>query len=486
MNEPPNQTVNRAGWLGSLVDARRGELPLLLMAAAFHFLLFFAYYMLRPLRSEIQSEHAQQQDALYTATFVSVLIFVPLYAVLIANRPRRVFLPIVYAFFAVNLAAFWWVFRFGSDHFLKWTEWTYFVWVSVFNLFAVSVFWGFMADVFRPEQAKRLFGAIAAGASVGGLAGSAFTASNVDAFGRANLVLLAGIVLGASAAFVWPLDRLARRTAGSWAGATIPATNIVSDTSGEPKRSALAGLLAIVRSPYLLGICGFIFLFTLSSTFLDQTRAYFVQAAISDRDARTEFFAWQETAVNAATLVVQLFIVGRIMRWFGVATALAGLPVLSILGFTALGFTLLPLSDGIAAAGAEQAGVTLIDDPLVRRAMIAIVFFEVIQRMARYALAKPSREVLFTVVSRNVKYQAKPFIDTVVYRGGDVASAWTYSLLYKAIGLSLASIAFAALPAAGVGIVLAVWLGRKQTALARGAVSSPAGRTEAAANEPHH
>jgi AAA family ATP:ADP antiporter len=427
-------------WIRRLVDVQRGEGVSLSLAALFHFLLLTAYYILRPIRSEVGAEYADNLHWQYTVTFIVMLALVPVYAIVVSRWPRRVFLPVVYVFFALNLVLFRVLFVALEGEALRMAEVAFYVWTSVFNLFAVSVFWSFMADVHDRDAARRLFGAIAAGGSLGAMVGPTITALAVEAAGRGNLFLVSAGVLVAAACVVRPLDRQARRAREARAGAAgAERSSVEIDSESAIRGGAIAGLLTVFRSPYLLAIAGYVALLTLGSTFLDFERSFFLRDAVVDRVDRTETFAWIETIVSVVTMLVQLLVVGRLMKWLGVGITLAALPVINIIGFAALGA-------GLMAGAAGMVFIT-------------IVVFEVAQRAGRYALAKPSRETLFTVVPREDKYKAKAFIDNVVYRGGDASSAWLFTFALSGVGMSLGAIALVALPAFAGGLALSWWLG---------------------------
>ena len=316
-----------------------------------------------------------------------------------------------------------------------WVGYAFFVWTSIFNLFVVSVFWSLMADVFDAEQGKRLFGFIAAGATLGAIAGSVATAWLARHAPALYLLLGSAALLEVSVFCVSRLSRL------SDALLHRPDARGGAPIGG----SAFAGLTNVARSPYLINIGVYILLFTVTSTYLYFQQADVARAHFADRGARTSFFAQVDLAVNVLTLITQLLLTGPIMRRLGVAVTLTVLPALSALGFVAL-----------AAA------------PVVW----VIVAFQVLRRAGNFALAKPSREVLFTVVGREDKYKAKNFIDTVVYRSGDQVGAWSYALLAW-MTLGIRGVALVAVPLSLAWLVTALWLGRRQEALARQHAHAP-------------
>ncbi len=425
-----------ADLLARVVTLRPGELPALLWSFAYFFALLCSYYILRPLREEMGiAGGVENLPWLFTGTFLAMLAAVPAFGALVARLPRRRFVPLVYHFFAVNLLVFYLLLE--LDIATVWVARAFYIWVSVFNLFVVSVFWSFMADIFRNEQARRLFGFIAAGGSAGALLGSALTASLAVPLGPVPLLLVSAAVLELA---VFCVARLLRaRPAGSGGDAS-------SGPAPEPVIGGglLAGITLVLRSPYLLGVAAYILLFTTTSTFLYFQQAHIVAAAFDDPGERARFFAVIDLIVALLTIGVQCLATGRLMMRFGVGPMLAFLPLLTLAGF--------PL---LAAAPT----------------LAVVVSFQAGRRAVNFALAKPAREVLFTVVGREQKYKAKNVLDTVVYRGGDAVSGWAFAGL-AALGLGLPAIALVTVPVAGLWLALGLGLGRAQD---RRAAQAPAG-----------
>lgn len=397
----------------NLLRAERHEWPALGWAFVYFFLLLAAYYVLRPVRDALAVQAgAGQLQWLFTATFVAMLALVPAYGWLCARLPRAKFLPAVYGFFVLNLLFFYFFPQPG----------VFFVWLNVFNLFAVSVFWSLMADLFSPEQATRLFAAIAAGGSCGAIAGPALTAAAATTLGTQNLLLLSAALL--SAALLSMLQLLA------W-GRQHP-------RQGEPPAdeplggSILAGARAALTSPYLLGICAYLFCYTVLSTSLYFQQVDIVGKAIPEVAERTRFFATVDLAVNAIALLLQLAVSARLAKRIGAGWMLALMPLVSIAGFAALG---------------------------IAPTLAVLVVVGVTRRAGEFAISKPMREALYTAVSREDRYKAKGFTDTVVYRGGDALSGWIFNAL-RAAGLGAGAIAWAAVPVAGAWLAIAFWLGR--------------------------
>jgi len=422
-------------FLCRVLRAERHELPALAWAFAYFFALLAGYYVLRPVRDEMGVQAGLGRlPWLFTATFVAMLVLVPLYGWLCARLPRAQLLPAVYAFFALNLVVFWALIESGVS--ARVLAPAFFVWVSVFNLFVVSVFWSFMADLFDTAQAARLFGAIAAGGSCGAIAGPTISALAAAPLGTANLMLVAAAFLGAAIVCIARLGRWAER----------------HPRSGEPKAEAplggsmLAGARAALSSPYLLAICGYLLCYTTLSTALYFQQLAIVGAEIADAAARTRLFATLDLAVNSLTLILQLLAFARLGALIGAAWMLALLPLVSLAGFAWLA----------AAPG-----------------LAALAVFSVARRACNFALSRPVREALYTVVTREERYKAKAFIDTVVYRGGDAFAAWLLGAL-RALGLGFAAVSLAMLPLGAAWLGLAFFLGARMKAWTRADAHSSA------------
>jgi AAA family ATP:ADP antiporter len=416
------------------VDVREHETAALIWSCAYFFFVLSAYYVIRPVRDEMAVAGGVEHLAwLFTATLVGMLLVHPLFTALVSRLPRRRFVPLIYRFFIVNLVAFFLLFRAADAAQAVWIGRIFFVWTSVFNLFVVSVFWSLMADLYRPAQSQRLFGLVAVGGTAGAVLGSSITSGLAHLLGPTNLLLVSALLLEVAA-------RAARALDGEEGTLVLAAGQAEDDTRGGAARppegviggGVLDGIRDVARSPYLLGIAGLMLLFTITSTFL-----YFQQAAIvarafeGAREARTRLFANMDLAVNVLTLVTQVFLTGRLLRWVGVGIGLAFVPLLSLLGFALLG-------------GAPVLAVLLL--------------FQVLRRAANFAIQRPAREVLYTVLPRSEKYKAKNFNDTFVYRLGDQLGAWSYTAIAW-VGLGLSGLAFTMVPLSALWLLLALWLG---------------------------
>ena len=432
-------------WLERVVVLRPGEGRALAWSFTYFFCLLAGYYVLRPLRDEMGiAGGVRNLQWLFTATFVAMLAAVPVFGAMVARLPRRRFVPLVYHFFVANIAIFWLLltFDFGKVHVAR----VFFVWISVFNLFAVSVFWSFMADLFASEQAKRLFGFIAAGGSAGALLGPALTVGLAVPLGPVNLLFIAALFLELAVLCARRLELVAASN-----GSTAPTAGLTAVVAtAQPAHSAkteaaalgggwFAGIAMVLRSPYLAGIALWVFLLSLAGTFLYFQQANIVAAASDDPGVRTRIFATIDLSIGILTIIVQFFATGRLLARFGVGRAAAALPLVFGLGFLALAFT-----------------------PM----LLVVIAFQAIQRTANFALSNPAREVLFTVLEREEKYKAKNVIDIVVFRGSDALSGWLFTVL-RGAGLELSTISLATVPLAVVWLVLALALGRAQERRAR-------------------
>ncbi len=423
------QPGGAAALFQRLVDIRREEMRAVLLSAAYFFFILSGYYILRPIRDEMGAAGGVENIPwLFTGTLAGILLAQPLFAALVARVPRRRFIPATYRFFMLNLLLFFVALRFLPETQHVWIGRVFFIWLSIFNLFVVSVFWAFMADLYRREQGKRLFGFIGLGGTIGAITGAGLTAFFVERVGSLNMLLVSIVFIEAGVWCVHALGRYARSSARE------PEPGAESqDGERTIGGTSWAGITHVLRSPYLLGICLYMLLYTIGSTVLYIAQADIINRHFTDTDERTAFFASIDLAVNVLTLFTQAFLTGRIMKWLGVALTLSLVPALSVVGFFALG-TLPTLA--------------------------VFVVFQVMRRGGNYALARPSREVLFTVVPREEKYKAKSFIDTFVYRIGDQVGAWSYAGLL-ALGLGLSAISFIAMPVSAVWLLVSLWLGRR-------------------------
>jgi AAA family ATP:ADP antiporter len=416
--------------LKRMVDVRPAELRALGWSWLYIFAVLSSYYILRPIRDEMGvAGGVDNLQWLFTGTLLGMIAVNPPFAALVAKLPRIRFIAFTYRFFGANLLIFILLLHGASSEQNIWIGRAFFIWASVFNLFVVSVFWAVMVDVFDTEQSKRLFGFIAAGATLGGIMGSSLTAAFAKDVPATNLLLVSALLLELAVFSVRRLSRL------SDALHRRPAARVDELPIGG---SVLSGVIHAFKSPYLANLGVYILLFTITSTFLYFQQAEIAKQSFADRGARTAFFARVDLWVNVLTLGAQLFLTGKVLRVIGVGFTLAMLPALSVIGFS--GLALAPI-------------------------MTVLVIYQVLRRAGNFAFARPTREVLFTVVAREDKYKAKSFIDTVIYRTGDQLGAWAYAGLGFA-GLGMIGISVVAVPLSLVWLFNSVWLGRKQEKLA--------------------
>jgi AAA family ATP:ADP antiporter len=406
-----------------------------LWAFASFFTLLAGYYVLRSLREEMGIRGGVENLPWnFTATFALMLVALPLYSRLVARVPRARAVPLVYRFFLVTLLAFWVLLRLGAAPAA--VARALFVWVSVYGLFVVSVFWSLLVDLFTTDQAKRLFGFVAAGGSAGAIAGPVAVEFVVGLVGVPNLVLLSALLLEGSTQAMgriigWSRRSRATRTRDA-EGAGDPGD--LGEPGGPLGGSAWSGVAFVFRDRYLLAIAAQMLLFTLGSTLLYFQVAHLVAASGLDSVSRTRLFARVDLAVNVVALLTGALATGRLVRWLGLGAALAFVPALSAAGFALV-------------AGWPT--------------FWALAAFQALRRAASYAVERPAREVLFTVVTREERYKSKAFIDTVVYRAGDAGSAWLARGL-AAAGAGVAGSLLFAVPIGLAGVGLALWLARAE------------------------
>jgi AAA family ATP:ADP antiporter len=374
-----------------LLNVERGEAPAVVAGVSMLFLLFTSYFMLRPVRETMGiAAGVDRLQWLFTATFAVSLAVLPLFGWLASRVPRRRILPWVYGFFVLDLLGF--AVAMSADPDNAWVGRTFYVWLSVFNLLAISLAWSVLADVFASAEARRLFALIAGGASLGGLAGPVVGVALVGSIGHAGLLILAAMLLATSALAAEWLHRWRDRHGSECEDQRRP------PLGGNP----FAGLTKVFGSPYLLGLSAFVLLLASVSTFLYFEQARIVAATFADPTRQTQVFGAIDAIVQALAIVTQVFVTGHLARRLGVGVLLVAVPLAMAAGFVWL-------------AHAPQFAV--------------FVVVMVVRRAGEYALVRPGREMLFTTVAAEDKYKAKNFIDTVVYRGGDAVSGWIKRLL---------------------------------------------------------
>ena len=399
-------------------------------AVAWSFVYFFcvlsAYYMLRSVRETMAVEGGVQNVPwLFSSTFVVMLAVTPVFGWVASRYPRRQFLPWVYYFFVINILLFWAGFSYAINNGLSfvWLGRAFFVWLSVFNLFVVSVFWSFMADIYTREQSRRLFGVISAGGSAGALLGPLATGSLVVPIGFQNLLPISASLLLFG---VYCINRLRNWVESEHRGELDSTMASAAPLGG----TLLGGVTLVTRSKYLSAIGLASIIASLLGTALYMFMTELVGEAFATTDERTRTFAFIDAATNTMAMLVQLLIVKRAVWRFGVGVTLSLLPIISIIGFT-----LVAINPSFLAVAAVQA----------------------IRRAVGFGLSKPTNDMLYSVVTPEEKYKSKNFIDTAVYRGGDLIGTWTVRALW---GLGFAGISIVLLPFATLWVAIALWLGK--------------------------
>jgi AAA family ATP:ADP antiporter len=414
----PSELLNRA------VNIEAHEIRATLSSFSFVFVLMAAYYILRPVRDAMASDWTDAEVSwLWTLNFFFSAIAVSLYGGAVSKLRFRSLVTSVYAFFALSFLLFYVSTQISGDREL--IDKSFYVWISVFSLFHISVFWSFMADLFNKTQSLRLFGFIGAGASAGGLAGPAIPAFFAGSIGTDNLILIATVLLLLTIPIIGFLQRLKKVDLHN------DSLQVGSDNLEYIGGNPLSGFSEFLKSPFLLGIGLFILLYTSIGSFV-----YFELKnllADYDRETRSQIWASMDLVVNSLTLVIALFITGRMASRFGLAFTLASVPVL--------------ISGGMLVIAAAPT-------------VAMVVGLQIIRRAGNYAITRPGREMLFTAVDRETRFKAKPVIDIVVYRGGDMLNAWAFTGLTQGLGLGLAAVAGVGALIAALWAVVGIYLGR--------------------------
>lgn len=408
----------------AVAKVESNELSATLLAFVFVFVLMTSYSILKPLRDALAADWGNVGLSLtWTANFGLSLVAVAAYGFALTYVRFRTIVPAVYVFFSLTFFLLFVIRSQGLDPVL--INKGFYVWVSVFSLFNLSVFWSFMTDIFNSEQARRVFGVIAAGTTAGAIAGPLITATLVDELGANGLLLLSSVLLFFPVFAIPALRRLKETQLGN--------EELVADLSAQQALGSkpLAGFSVLFSDRYLLGICAFILFYVTINTFV-----YFELQTLTREyslEFRAKIWSWIEITTNVLTLVTAALITSRIVIRLGMQTALTLMPVLVALGILAL----------VAAP-----------------VLLVLAIFQIGRRVGNYAITRPSREMLFTVLNREVRFKAKPVIDVAVYRGGDVLTAWLFTLLADRAGLGLSGIAFVIGGIAVFWALTAVWLGR--------------------------
>jgi ATP:ADP antiporter, AAA family len=417
-----------SNFLEKVTGARANELSAAALSFAYFFCLLASYYVLRPIRDEMAVQIGKNGLAeIFTYVFFTMLAVMPIFGWLMARLPRKKLLVWMYVFFALNLVGFNFYFA-GAGQQTPFVARIFYVWVSVYNLFVISVFWSFMADLFTSDQAKRIYGFVAAGGTIGALAGPTITVNLVGVIGAKNLLLVSAAFLMVTIALIQALV--------SWEKSNAVSEQDKAQLAKEEKPmggSIWAGIRDVVTDPYLLAICGFLFLYALLSSLLYFAQIDLLPKAIPDSVERIQLLAKTDLAVNIITLAIQLLAFGKLMTKLGPKFMLVSIPVVSIFGFVALA---------------------------ISPVLTVLLVFGVLRRAGEYAVSKPARETLFNVLPTEQKYKAKNVIDTLVHRTGDVSSTWIITLLSRA-GVNLQTMSTAAVPLAIIWTAVAWWLGSR-------------------------
>ena len=426
--------------LQRFTNVRKDEIPALIVSVLFFFCVLTALMVIRPAREALGMRSGLDTVRwLFVGTALVTLAVNPIFGFLVSRFRRVAFVGATYLFFALSLVVFWGLITFAPEVTGEVSGRVFYVWFSVFNLFSTMVFWAVMVDRFSLEQSTRLFGAIAVGGTLGAMFGPWLAWTYVEALGTANLILIAVGFLGLAIVCAAVLGRL--RPGGQ---AEAVAAGVSGGAAAEADRaiggSPWEGFKAVVRSPYLLGICVFVLIMAIMATFIYFTRLAMVAEMTTDMDQRTGFFAQIDFWTQFATFALQLLLTGHIMRRLGVGVAMALLPLTVVLGFV-----------GLAITGT----------------FAALILLEAAYRAMQRGITRPARETLFTVVSREDKYKAKAVTDTFVYRAGDVVGAWSEGLLAR-LGAGLVGLTAVVIPMAVGWAALSLWLARRQLRIAAG------------------
>ena len=434
---PPQPDSAFHRFLTKIIDVRPSEVPALAWSWLYIFSLLSSYYIMRPIRDQMGvAGGVNNLQWLFTGTLIGMLVLNLPFSWLVQTFPREKFIAISYRFFAANILLFALALYAATPEQTIWVGRIFFIWTSIFNLFVVSIFWQMIVDVFTSEQGKRLFGFIAAGATLGAISGSAFTVSTVEYLAPTYLMIGAAVMLEVAVFCVRRLSGLS---------SSLSERPVAEQSEAPIGGTLLSGFRDALSSGYLLNVSLFLLLYAVTSTFLYFQQAAVVSHSFESRAAQTAFFASVDLGVNVLTLAVQLFLTGRILKRFGVGTTLSMLPVFSVIGFGAV--ALIPT-------------------------LASVVGFQLIRRAGNFAIARPTREVLFTVLPREDRYKAKSFIDTAVYRLGDQLGAWSFALLTM-LGLGLTQVSVVAAAVSGCWLANSWWLGRRQEVLARQQEAKP-------------
>ena len=400
------------------------EIRAILLSFSFVFLLMTAYFILRPVRDAMSSDWTDTELSwLWTSTFFFSFLAVSLYGEIISRIKFNYVVPGVYVFFSISFFAFNFLSLMLIDPDI--INKIFYVWLSVFSLFHVSVFWSFISNIFSKEQAPRLFGFIASGASIGAILGPSVPILFANQVGTMNLLIIAGIILLIPVPLISWLEKI------QFSELKNHKVNL-DETKNTIKKDFLSGFSSLIKNPYLISISLFILFYVVMNTFI-----YFELRKLLidfDRDARTQIWASIDLIVNVLAIVTAIFLTGRITTRFGMPATLALIPVLMVLGWIVVAIS-----------------------PI----LLFLIGLQIIRRAGNYAITKPGREMLFTLVDNEARYKVKPVIDIVVYRGGDMLTAWFYTFLTATLGLGLSGVSIIAAAVASLWALTGLYLGKR-------------------------
>lgn len=408
-------------------------------AFVWSFLYFFsiltAYFILRPIRDAMGiASGVGFLPWLFTGTFFVMLSVMPVYGALVSRFPRHKFIPYVYIFFILNILLFWYFF--ANDIRMDIVAQVFFIWLSVFNVFVVSIFWSFMVDIYKSGDSKALFGMIASGGTIGGILGPGIVTTLTESLGTESLLLISAAVLSFSVFCVLKLVGLRKESLQESSNDTM------NDGEKAVGGGMLSGVTEILKSRYLMGVTTLVFILSLTATIAYFQQGTMIYDAYPDTDERVQVFGMIDFYVSIGALVFQVFIAGPVLSNYGVKAGIIVLPFVTLMGFA-----LLAISPTIGI----------------------FIIFQTLRRASEYGMFVPSRENLFSVVSREQKYKSKNFIDTVVFRGGDVVNGWFYNWLSSGLGLTIAKIAMVGVPIAAIWGLLGWKLGKTHEKEEKGA-----------------
>jgi AAA family ATP:ADP antiporter len=422
MNNNSNGPLSRIVRATTKVEAK--ELRSVVLSFLFVFTLMAAYFIIRPVRDAMASDWTRAETSfLWTLTFFFSVIAVSLYGFVISRIDFNKVVPGVYVFFAATFGAFYLGSGLVPDPTL--VDKTFYVWLSVFSLFHVSVFWSFMSGLYSKEQAPRLFAVIASGASIGAIVGPAIPTFFADDIGVMNLMLISAAMLLIPVPIIGRLQTLKKSDLGN--------ADLEADLSQAKRlgKNPFSGFKLFVTNPYLMAIGIFILMYVTMSTFVYMELREFLSPY--ERAERTQIQASIDLAVNSLAIFTALFATSRLTTKFGMATTLAIIPIMMVGGWMVV--AVVPL-------------------------LAVVIGLQIARRAGNYAVTKPGREMLFTLVDDETRYKAKPVIDIVVYRGGDMVTAWFHTALREVFALSLTGVALVAAVIAGIWAMAGIYLGR--------------------------